>query len=121
MIGQQEITVYNLNQEAKVSDWRARTMQSSVEGRMGELEERINEIRDSDMNSGITPGVIQSLSDMIMNGAPSTAVELLSQQIDELTHGICTERVLTADLRIDFSELQERVNSSILLQGTPLI
>ena len=52
-----------------------------------------------------------------MDGAPSTAVELLSQQIDELTHVICSENVVTADLGIDFSELQERVNSSIFLQG----
>ena len=91
MIGQQESTVYNLNQEAQVSDRRARTMQSSVESRMGELEERINEIRDSGINFGIPPGVIQSLSDTIMYRAPSTAVELLSQRIDEFTQVICTE------------------------------
>ena len=61
VIDQQESTSYNLNQEAQASDRRARSMQSSVERRMGELGERINEIRDSDVNSGIPPSIINSL------------------------------------------------------------
>ena len=83
MIGQQESTVYNLNQEAQVSDRRARTMQSSVESRMGELEERINEIRESNLNADVPPNVIHSLSDVIMEGAPSTVMELLSKGLKD--------------------------------------
>ena len=101
MVDQQESLVYNLNQEALVSGRRARTIQSSVESRMGELGERMNEIRDADLNTSIPPGVDHSLSNTIMDGELS-AVELLSQRIDELTHVICSERVVTADLRIDF-------------------
>ena len=83
LIDQQESTVYKLNQEAQVSDRIAKTMQSSVERGMGELGERINEIRDSDMNFVIPLSVIHSLSVRIMDGAPSIAVKLLSQQIDQ--------------------------------------
>ena len=53
-----------------------------------------------------------------MDGAPSVAVELLSQLIDDLTQVICTEQVISADLRTNFSELQERLNPSCSLQGT---
>ena len=53
-----------------------------------------------------------------MDGAPSVAVELLSQKIDDLTQVICTEQIISSDLRTDFSELQERFNSSFSLQGT---
>ena len=113
VVDQQESLVYNLNQDALVSSRRVGTMQSYVESRMGELGDRINEIRDTDMNSSIPPSVIYSLSNTIMDGAPSIAVELLSQQIDELTQVICTKRIINTDLRIEFSELQERVNSSI--------
>ena len=34
---------------------------------------------------------------------------------------ICTERVISADLRIEFSKLQEKVNFSISPQGVSLI
>ena len=55
VMDQQESLVNNLHQEALVSGRRARTMQSSVESRMGELGERMNEIRDADLNSSIPP------------------------------------------------------------------
>ena len=50
-----------------------------------------------------------------MDGAHAVAVELLSQKIDDLTQVICTEQIISSDLRTDFSELQKRVNSSTFL------
>ena len=121
VVDQQESLVSDFNQEALVSGRRARTMITSVEKRIGELGERMNELRDANMNSSIPPSVIHSLNNTIIDGAPSTAVEFLSQQIDELTQVIYTKKVISADLRIEFSKLQETVNSSILLQGVSLI
>ena len=40
VLNQQESTIYKLNQEVQVSCLRAETMESSVENRMGESEER---------------------------------------------------------------------------------
>ena len=85
MINQQENLVGNLNQEVLVSSKRARDVQSSVENRMRELGNRIEEIRGVDINAGISHGVIQSLSNTLMGGAPSIAIELLNQQLDDLT------------------------------------
>ena len=59
MVDQQENLVSNLNHEAMVSSKRVRTTQPSVESRMRELGNRIEEIRDFDMNERIPPGVIQ--------------------------------------------------------------
>ena len=81
----------------------------------------MNILRDANMNSSIPPSVIHTLNNTIIDGAPSSVVEFLSQQIDELTQVICTKRVISADLRIEFSELQEKVNYSILPQGVSLI
>ena len=71
MINQQENLVSNLNQETLESSRRAGIMQSSVESRMGELGDRVEEIRDMDINSIIPSGVIHSLNNTIMDGAPS--------------------------------------------------
>ena len=59
MVDQQENLVSNLNHEAMVSSKRVRTTQPSMESRMRELGNRIEEIRDFDMNERIPPGVIQ--------------------------------------------------------------
>ena len=58
-------------------------MESSVESRMGELEEKLNEIRDSYLNADISQNCIHPLSDVIMEGALSTVMELLSQWVED--------------------------------------
>ena len=83
VIDQQESTISELNHEVQVSSLRAKTIESSVESRMGELEERINEIRESNLNADVPPNVIHSLSDVIMEGAPSTVMELLSKGLKD--------------------------------------
>ena len=110
MVYQNEDTIRNLNQETLESGRRAEARASSVESRMGGLGNRIEEIRNFDMNARIPPGVIQSLNNTIMDGAPSIAVELLSLRKDELTQEICIERIINTDFRIDVSELQEKIN-----------
>ena len=50
----------------QVSSLRAETMEFSGESKMGELEEMINEIRESNLNANVPPNVIHSLSDVII-------------------------------------------------------
>ena len=45
VIDQQENTISRLSKEVQLSSLRTETVESSVESKMGELEERINEIR----------------------------------------------------------------------------
>ena len=74
-------------------------MQSSVESRMGDLGNRIKETRDVDMIVRVPPGVIQAINNTIMDKAPSGAMELLNQRIDDLTQISYTDQVNSADLR----------------------
>ena len=85
---QHEDLVGNLNQEALKSGRRAEARTSSVENRIGELGERMNEVRVANMYSSIPLSVIHSLNNTIIDGAPSSALECLSQQIEELTQVI---------------------------------
>ena len=56
-----------------------------------------------------------------MDIALSSTVECLSQQIEELTQVTYSERAVSADLRMEFSELQREVNSSISPLGTTIM
>ena len=121
MVHQHGGLVRDLSQEALVSGRRAKTRTSSVENRIGELGERMNEVRVANTNSAIPPSVIQSLNNTIMDGAPSSTVECSGQRIEELTQVICTKRVISANLRMEFSEFQKKANSSILPQGAAIM
>ena len=82
---------------------------------MRELGNRIEETGDLDMSAGIPSGVIQSLKDTIMGGAPSVAIELINQRVDDLTQVSYTDQALSINLRNKFSELQERNYSLVYL------
>ena len=111
----QENVIGNLNQETLVSSKRVKDLQPSMHNRMGELGNRTEETRGVNMDAGIPWGVIQSLNNTILGGARSAAIELLSQQVNDLTQVSCTDQALSADLRTEFSELQERINLSVSL------
>ena len=100
---------------------KTETLESSVQSKIGELEERIHEIRESYLNADVPPNVIHFLSDVIMEGALSTVMELLSQWVEELSQVICTGRFVNSEMRNKISELQERFNSSSLQSGTSFL
>ena len=81
------------------------------------MKNRIEETRNVDMNAAIPRRVIQSLNNTIMGKAPSIAVELINQPIDDLTQVSCTDQARSADIRFEFADLQERINSSIPFPG----
>ena len=84
---------------------------------MEELEDRMEEIKQSNMYTEIPPNVFNSLNDKIMEGAPSSIVDVLRQQVDDLTQAVCTQRFTTHDLRIELTGLQERFNATIQRSG----
>ena len=78
----------------------------------------MNEIKESNVNSEIPPNVVSSLNDIIMEGTPSTIIEVIRQQVEELSQVVCTEWFITDDLRNEISDLQERFNTTIQRSGT---
>ena len=64
---QHESIIPRLNHEVML---RVNAVISSVEKKMGELEDRMEEIKQSNMNAEIPQNVVDSLNDIIMEGAP---------------------------------------------------
>ena len=60
-------------------------MLSSVEARMKEFEIWINKVRQSNMDTGIPLKIVNSLNEIIQEGAPSVAVKIMQQQVQELS------------------------------------
>ena len=85
IIAQHESIIPILNQEVQVSSQRVNAVISSVGQKMGELEDRMNEIKESNMNSEFPPNVVSSLNDIKMKSAPSTIIEVIRQQVEELS------------------------------------
>ena len=73
----------------------------------------MNTIKESNLNEAIPPDVIHSLNNMIMEGAPASIVEVLSQRVEELTQVICTEWVAKGEMRANIAVLQERTEERI--------
>ena len=60
-------------------------MLSSVEERMKEFEIWINEVRQSNMDAEIPMEIVNSLNEIIQTSAPSVAVKIMRQQVEELS------------------------------------
>ena len=84
---------------------------------MRELEDGINQIKRCNLNEEFPSNIVNSLKDIIMKGAPSTIIEVIRQQVNELTQVIGTERFTTDDLRNMMTDLQERFNTSLQRSG----
>ena len=52
---------------------------------MRELEDGMNEIKQSNMKAEILSNVENSLNYIIMEGTPSTIIKVISQQVEELS------------------------------------
>ena len=58
---------------------------------MREFEVRINEIKQFNMNEEVPLDVVNSLNDIIMDSAPSTIIEVIRQQVKELSQVVRTD------------------------------
>ena len=74
MVTQHESISPKLNHGVDISLQRVNTVISSVEKKIKELEDEMNEIKQSNMNAEVPPNVVDSLNDIIMEGAPSTII-----------------------------------------------
>ena len=88
MVTQHETIIPRLRLEVESSSRRVNSVLSSVEERMKEFEVWINEIRWSNMEAEISMEIVNSLNKIIQESAPSVAVEIMQQQVKELSRGI---------------------------------
>ena len=80
---------------------------------MRELDDGMNEIKQSNMNAEIPSNLVNSLNDIIMEGAPSTIIHVIRQQVEELSQVVSTKRFSTDNLRNRMTDLQERFNATL--------
>ena len=80
---------------------------------MREFEVRINEIKQFNMNEEVPLDVVNSLNDIIMEGAPSIVIEVIRQRVEELSQEVRTDRFATDGLRNVMIDLQERFNANL--------
>ena len=86
IITQHEAIIPRLHLLVEILSLRVNTLLSSVEERMKEFE--INEVRQFNMDTGIPMEVVNSLNEIIQEGAPSVAIKVMQQQVQELSGGI---------------------------------
>ena len=67
-------------------------MIASVEEKIRELKLRMIETMQSNMNAEVPSNIVNSLNDIIMEGTPPTIIEVIRQQVEELSQVICTKR-----------------------------
>ena len=88
IITQHETIIPRLRLEVETSSRRVNSVLSSVEERMKEFEIWIYEVRQSNMDAGIPLEIVNSLNEIIQESAPSVAVEIMRQQVQELSREI---------------------------------
>ena len=62
---------------------------------MREFKVWIHEIKQSNMNREVPMEIVKLLNEIIMKGAPSTIVEVMRQQVRELSQVIQTDQFAT--------------------------
>ena len=77
LVTQHENIIPRLSHEVEISSQRVNTVMSSVEERMRDFEVRLNEVKQSTMNTVVPLDIVNSLNDIIMEGAPSTSIEVI--------------------------------------------
>ena len=105
MVAHHEGIIPRLSHEAEIYSQKVNTVVSLVEKKIRELEDRMNEIKQSNMNAEVHSNVVNSLNDIIMEGAPSTIIEVIRQQVEELSQLVCTEQFATDNLRNVMTDL----------------
>ena len=81
---------------------------------MKEFKIWINEVRQSNMDTGIPMEIVNSLNKIIQEGAPSAVIKVMRQQVWELSQVIQNDRQTTDDLRGLVVDLQEKFYSASL-------
>ena len=77
LVTQHENIIPKFNHEVEISSQRVNTVMSSVEERMRDFEVRLNEVKQSTMNTVVPLDIVNSLNDIIMEGAPSTSIKVI--------------------------------------------
>ena len=103
--------------EAQASSSRIKSVELTVQHRLAEMDNKLQRIMELGLNSRVPPRMVNNVNSTIIQGAPTTVLECVSQEIEELSQTRYTDRALTEDLRVEVLKIQNRINSSMLVLG----
>ena len=69
---------------------------------------------ETGLKSRVPPRMVNDVNSTIIQGAPSTVLECVSLEIEELSQARYTDRIITEDLRVEVLKIQDRINSSMI-------
>ena len=121
MVAQHESIIPRLSHVVEISTQKVNTVVSSVEERMREFKDRMNEIKQSNVNVEVPSAIVNSLNDIIMEGALSTIIEVIRQQVLELSQVVRTDWFATDGLRNVMIDLNERFDATLQRSGGSLL
>ena len=98
LAAQHKSVIPRLSHEVEISSQRVNTVMSSAKERMREFEAGINEIKQSNINMEVPLDIVNLLNDIIMEGALSTIIEVIRQQVEELSQVVLTDWFATDSL-----------------------
>ena len=84
---------------------------------MREFKARMNDFKQSNMNVEVPLNIVNSLNDIIMEGAPSTIIEVIRQKIEELSQVVRTDQFAIDGLRNVMIDLQGRFIATLQPTG----
>ena len=85
MVTCHETSIPRLRLKVESSSRSVNSVLSSVEERIKEFESWINEVRQSNMDTKILMKIMNSLNEIIQENVPLVAVEIMQQQVEELS------------------------------------
>ena len=117
MVAQHESIIPRLSHQVEISSQKVNTVVSFVEERIREFEDRMKELRQSNVNTEVPSDIVNSLNDIIMEGAPSTIIEVIRQKIEELSQVVRTDQFAIDGLRNVMIDLQGRFIATLQPTG----
>ena len=100
--------------EAQANSLNLKSVELTVQHRLTEMNNKLQRIMESGLNSRVFPSMVNTVNSAIIQGAPTTIVECVTQEMEDLSQAMYAERVIVEDLRFDVSEIQDRINSFMM-------
>ena len=101
--------------KAQASSVRIRSVEADIDQRLVEMGKKLHTITKIKLNRGAPP---REEDDTINQGSSSMVLECMSVELEELAQARHSDRMITEELTLEVLELQERINSSMMI-STP--
>ena len=89
-----------------------------LELRLAEMDKKLQTIMETRLNSRPLPRMENDVNSTIIQGTPSTVLECMSIELEELVQARYTDRIIMEELTLEALEIQDRINSSMMTPTT---